>query len=177
MSAIASLLHPLSPSWSGRPHQPRFATPDPWRSWLFDAGSLTARLKALAPADFAVEPIFQGFAKPSFIEQQEMQIGTQEAVWVREVRLNLAGQTLVYARTAIPLQTLTGAERRLMQLGSRSLGSYLFTQPSLKRSALKASPCPANELGLTWSRRSIFYLRQKPLMVSEAFTQKLLDFL
>ncbi|MEN9464058.1 MAG: hypothetical protein RL217_239 [Pseudomonadota bacterium] len=106
-----------------------------------------------------------------------MQLGAQEAVWVREVQLKVAGKTLVYARTAVPLQTLTGAERCLMQLGSRSLGSYLFTQPSLKRTELKASRCPANELGLTWSRRSIFYLHRKPLMVSEAFTQDLLDFL
>lgn len=177
MSAIVSLLHPLSPSWSGRHYQPSFATPDPWRNWLFDSGSLTARLKALAPDAFAVEPTAQGFAKPSFIEQHEMQLGAQEAVWVREVQLKIAGKTLVYARTAIPLQTLTGAERCLMQLGSRSLGSYLFAQPSLRRTELKASRCPSNELGLTWSRRSIFFLHHKPLMVSEAFTQALLDFL
>lgn len=177
MSSIVSVLHPSVPSWSARHHRPACTVPEPWRDWLFDSSSLTARLQALRPGTFAVKPIAQYYGKPSLLEQQELGLHFDSRLWVREVELSLAGQTLVYARTAIPLHTLTGAERQLMLLGSRSLGSYLFAQPSLQRGPLRVSQCSTNSMGVHWARRSVFSLRKKALMVSEGFTEQLLDFL
>lgn len=173
MPALADILHPIAPSWSARIHCQPFALPVAWRSWLFDKGSLTARLMALQPGQFRVQVLKQYYATATRIEQSEMGLGTNQKVWVREVILLLADTPVVYARTAIPMQTLTGNEKRLQHLGNSSLGSYLFRQPHLKRGKLKVSHCQSNHLDLTWARRSVFYLGKKPLMVSEAFSQQL----
>lgn len=173
MPALADILHPIAPSWSVRNHYQSFALPYAWRSWLFDTGSLTARLKALKPGQFRVQVLKQYYAAPTRVEQTEMQLGVNQKVWVREVILFLADTAVVYARTAIPLHTLSGNEKRLQHLGNSSLGGYLFRQPQLKRGQLKVSHCQSNDLDLTWARRSVFYLGKKPLMVSEAFSQQL----
>ncbi len=176
MPVLADILHPLAPVWSARNNHPPFSLPPAWRSWLFDAGSLTARLKALKSDQFRVQVLNQYYAAPTRIEQSEMRLSGNQKVWVREVILFLDNTPVVYARTAIPMQTLCGNEKRLLHLGNSSLGSYLFRQPHLKRGNLKVSHCQANNLDLTWARRSVFYLGKKPLMVSEAFSQQLQNF-
>lgn len=176
MPAVAKILHPLTPSWSNYYQQPAFLVPKQWASWLFDSGSLTARLSALQPGTFHVQPIKEYYGAPTPTEQAELKLANNQTVWVREVILLLGSKPIVYARTAIPLSTLSGNEKRLQQLGKRSLGHFLFSQPHLKRGKLIASRCPSNSLGLLWSRRSVFYLGHKGLMVSEAFTHHLFDF-
>lgn len=176
MSRLAALLHPIVPRWSRRNHQHPFALSAQWRDWLFERHSLTARLKTLHP-NFRVKLLSEYYGKPTPLEQTELKLSATQGVWVREVILMLADKPVVYARTAIPFNSLTGDERRLQYLGERSLGSYLFKQSSLQRGQLKASRCIDNNLGLTWSRRSIFRVHGKPLMVSEAFTNALNDFL
>lgn len=173
MPALADILHPVAPSWSTKNNCQSFLLPAKWRHWLLDSGSLTARLKALQPGVFWVEVLQQYYAAPTGIEQTEMQLDSSQKVWIREVVLHLADTPVVYARTAIPLHTLCGNEKRLQHLGNSSLGSFLFRQPHLKRGKLKVSHCQGNNLDLTWARRSVFYLGHKPLMVSEAFSQQL----
>ena len=175
MPALADILHPVSPSWSVRVNYQSFLLPYLWRSWLFDAGSLTARLKALRPGQFRVEVLNQYYDSPTSVERTEMRLSSNQKVWVREVVLMLGEVAVVYARTAIPLATLSGSEKRLQHLGNSSLGGYLFRQPHLKRGKLKVSRCAANDFDLTWARRSVFYFGKKPLMVSEAFSQQLQD--
>lgn len=173
MPSLAKILHPHVPNWSNHHQHQAFLVPEFWSDWLFDTGSLTARLVALRPGGFEVVPTRQFYGHPTTIEQQELGLQAQQTVWVREVILKLNKLPVVYARTAIPLTTLTGAEKQLLRLGSRSLGNYLFNQPHLKRGQLLASRCQKNDLGLLWSRRSVFYLGKKGLMVSEAFTEHL----
>lgn len=176
MPNLAKILHPQAPSWSNHRQHQAFLMPPFWADWLFDAGSLTARLTSLRPNGFSVLPTKQFYGYPTTTEQQELGLHKLQTVWVREVILQLDNTPIVHARTAIPLSTLTGAEKRLQSLGTRSLGSYLFKQPHLKRGQLVASRCQGNDLGLLWSRRSIFYLGDKGLMVSEAFTEHLKRF-
>lgn len=175
-SVLAPLLHPNAPTWSARHQIARCALPAFWQDWLLDSGSLTQRLKALRPGQFSVQVLQEYYAAPTVIERREMHLYTEPCVWVRDVILCIEHVPAVYARTAMPLTTPTGEEKRLQSLGNRSLGSYLFRQPSLQRGPLLISRCPENDLGLIWSRRSVFSLRNKPLMVSEGFTQSLIDF-
>lgn len=97
-----------------------------------------------------------------------------ERVWVRDVVLYIDDQPLIIARTAIPEQTLRGAGVRLKHLGNRSLGSYLFTQPSLQRTPLRASQHTAQP-HYPWGRYSVFRVHGKPLMVSEWFHTDILS--
>ena len=174
---LSRILHPASPEWSGRANVAATGLSHFWRDWLFDEGSLTARLSALKPGAFRVECQSEGYGIPTQTERRGLHLQGSDRVWFREVILYLGDCPLVYARTAVPLSSLTGPARRLQHLGNRSLGSYLFRQPSLQRSPLHVSHCSLNSLGLKWCRRSVFRVHNRALMVSEAFSNELTRFI
>ena len=171
MPALATILHPIQPNWSNHRVYPRFLVPLEWADWLYDTGSLTQRLSALKPGTFNVEVLSERYGYPTPLESDELKLSSTERVWVREVILRLADQPMVYARTAIPFSTLKHYCKQLQGLGTRSLGSFLFSQPSLRRGQLYANRCATNAYGLDWCRRSVFSLKHHPLMVTEAFSQ------
>jgi chorismate--pyruvate lyase len=101
---------------------------------------------------------------------------------VRQVALLCADTPWVFARTVIPRLTLRGAQRRLARLGARPLGALLFADPTLRRGCVELArlewgqplfreaaqffgPPPRH----LWARRSLFYTRENPLLVSEIF--------
>lgn len=173
---LARILHPAAPRWSNRNQVPAFSLSPLWRDWLLNKGSLTARLSALQPGSFNVEVLSQFTALPTSTERQALQLQSHQPVWIREVILRLGDIPLVYARTAVPLATLRAAGGNLKKLGSRSLGSFLFRQPGLQRTPLQVSHCADNDLGLQWARRSVFSLSGYPLLVTEAFSSRLNEF-
>jgi chorismate--pyruvate lyase len=73
----------------------------------------------------------------------------------------------------MPKSTLTGNECQLKRWGNKSIGAYLFKHPKMRRGKMSAYRIPNNDLSLSWARRSVFYLQQKPILVTEAFTQPL----
>jgi chorismate--pyruvate lyase len=105
-----------------------------------------------------------------------------EEVLVREVLLYCDDKPQVFARSLLPLSSLTGAEQALADLGSQSLGQVLFNNPSLERKVIEIAEFDLTssvgkladnlQLNIThalWGRRSIFVLENKPLMVAEVF--------
>ncbi|MCE2572386.1 chorismate lyase [Motilimonas eburnea] len=153
--------------------------------WLTDSGSLTARLIANS-RDFHVHVIGQAFLCASEQEQQALAlsphyIATSEHL-IREVLLCCDGAPWVYARTVIPVSTLTGEEQKLAQLGEQPLGATLFNSPNMTREDLVIAALPEDAnivaavkavselptVGL-WGRRSLFHLANKPLLVHEIF--------
>ena len=105
-----------------------------------------------------------------------------EKVLVREVLLYCDDKPQVFARSLLPLSSLTGEEQALTNLGTQSLGQVLFNNPSLERKVIEVAAFDLNssvgklsqnlQLNFThtlWGRRSIFILENKPLMVAEVF--------
>ncbi|MDO6562430.1 chorismate lyase [Amphritea sp. 1_MG-2023] len=140
-----------------------------WRKWLLDNGSLTQRLIQASNGHFKVKVLRQEWGRPSRAEARALNISGRQKVLIREVQLLGYHQPWVFARTIIPASTLTGKQRKLHTLGSRSLGSVLFRDPSMKRSPLEISRLTLNTGEMTWARRSLFYLANKPLLVAEVF--------
>lgn len=140
----------------------------PWQSWLLDNGSLTAALKALAPGHFQVQVLRTHFARPYLSEAQALHINPRQQVYIREVALKVKGRPLVYARSVIPRQTLSGAERQLLWLKNKPLGELLFKHKHMRRSAIQCKQGRVNDLPCH-ARRSVFRLNEKPLLVSEHF--------
>lgn len=165
----------------------------PLKDWLLDEGSLTARLKNHCD-NFQVKIIGEQQQPCSAAESCDL-IKVGEPVIVREVILYCDDVPQVFARSLLPLASLTGEEQILANLGEQPLGQVLFNNPSLQRlrlelssfdsnssvvalaaklaaqhasnsSLVKASTIPKQEL---WGRRSIFMLENKPLMVAEVF--------
>ena len=149
--------------------------PTEWYSWLTDKGSLTQRLVKLSDNQFRVRVVKQGWYRPTRSEAKALNMGSRQFALVREVQLlGKQDQVWVYARSIIPATTLTGRQRQLKMLGNRSLGTLLFTDPTMRRGHLQISRLFLKDRRRAWARRSIFYLSGKPLLVCEVFLPELL---
>ncbi|MBL4567572.1 MAG: chorismate lyase [Porticoccus sp.] len=170
--------HP-EPSWRSYTRTPVATTPAALRSWLLDRGSLTQRLIDASGGVFRVEVLNQGMALPLLSEARALGLPARQQALVREVVLYGCNEPWVYARSIIPVKTLTGRLRSLQKLDNRPLGALLFSDRSMQRGDIEIAcmnttahlqpSLPKNIKGTIWGRRSIFYLDQKPLLVSEMF--------
>jgi len=147
--------------------------------WLIDEGSLTRKLVALSKDQFEVQVLRQEVATPGAAEANALKMTQQTPVMIREVVLKGRGRPWVFARSILPMTTMTGRLAGLRTLSNQPLGELLFQDPSMTREALEAACLPARILSVPaalaagdeplWARRSVFFLDQKPLLVSEVF--------
>jgi chorismate--pyruvate lyase len=157
------------------------ASPVPpfWRDWLMDPGSLTQRLLDASDGQFQVEVLSQSLQRPSLSERRALFLPEHRLALVREVILMGRGVPWVFARSVIPLQTLTGRLRKLRHLDNSPLGALLFSDPSMSREPLQWACIEPNGQPLAaqlecmdqpvWGRRSVFKLSAKPMLVCEVF--------
>jgi chorismate--pyruvate lyase len=113
------------------------------RDWLLAPGSMTERLRAHC-LRFDVRVLRQGNAV--CLADQASVIGLARPVRVveREVLLVCDGIPVVYAQTVVPARCSGAAWPFLHALGSRSLGSALFGDPRIARSALQQARLSAH---------------------------------
>ncbi|MBB6520307.1 chorismate--pyruvate lyase family protein [Pseudoteredinibacter isoporae] len=144
------------------------------RQWLLGEGSLTKKLQDACQGEFSLRILRQGLATPRVDEAKALGLPQRQQALIREIVMSGHGQDWVFARSILPLSTLTGRLRQLKTLDNRPLGALLFKDPSMKRSPIEISqlvsdnfryPCEES----CWARRSVFYLDQKPLLVAEVF--------
>jgi len=148
-----------------------------WRGWLTDGGSLTRKLIQASGNTFVVQVLRQGYRRPRPAERRALGLPPRQLALVREVVLYGAGTPWVYARSIIPLNTLSGRQRALRKLDARPLGALLFADRGMRRgpleiTRLRGALIPdhlAPPSALLWGRRSLFFLDGKPLLVSEIF--------
>ena len=147
--------------------------------WLIDDGSLTRKLVALSKDQFEVQVLRQEVATPGAAEANALKMTQQTPVMIREVVLRGRGRPWIFARSILPMTTMTGRLAGLRTLSNQPLGELLFQDPSMTREPLEAACLPARILSVPaalaagdeplWARRSVFFLDQKPLLVSEVF--------
>jgi chorismate--pyruvate lyase len=179
----------LTGQWQSPSDANLILPPHPLKDWLLDEGSLTARLKDRCE-NFQVQVIGEQHQLCSAAEACNL-IKIGEPILVREVILYCDNVPQVFARSLLPLASLTGKEQALASLGEQPLGQVLFNNASLKRQRLEVSSfnCDSSVAILAkdlfkqsnaqqsselviqklWGRRSIFMLENKPLMVAEVF--------
>ena len=166
------------------------------KQWLLDPSSLTKKLINYSSGQLRVEVIDQRIKRARFSEYNALKIKHHHHVVVREVILYNRHTALVYARTIMPLSTLKGSLRKLYYLGNRPLGGALFADPSMRRGQLEIALIEQNYLPKKiartlstsssgpnqkklnddcWGRRSLFFLKHKPLLVCEIFLPVLID--
>lgn len=145
----------------------------PARYWLQVEGSFTRALQKQCKHSFHVEVPREGFATPTLEEARRLKIPMRQRAWIREVRLCGDGTPWALARTVIPLSCLTGKGRRLLHLGNKPLGAYLFSSQSWQRGPLETGLCrpqghPSPTAGMPEiARRSLFSNRGSALLVGE----------
>lgn len=149
------------------------------KQWLFDSGSLTARLMDHCSGEFSVKVISIKRAAPTPDEIAALGMSPRSHAIIREVHLCCNNEPLVYARTIIPVSSLRGALRGLALLGNKPLGVVLFSDKSMRRKPMEiTSVKPGHKCyawsqsmrhATVWGRRSVFSLKQQELLVSEFF--------
>lgn len=148
---------------------PAWKVPSFCRSWVCDQGSLTKRLIDASNKQFRVRVTFLGWDVPTLDERRILKVQERSLALVREVELLCFNQVWVKARSIIPVTTLSGKERQLQYLGNKPLGAYLFRSKGMRRSELEFVSVTRQNEPVVFGRRSIFYLHDKPLLVSELF--------
>jgi chorismate--pyruvate lyase len=149
--------------------------------WLRDHGSLTQRITQRC-GHFSVRNVRSGLARIALDESALLAIAPQQLAWSREVFLCADEQPVVFAHSACAPRQLRGAWQALRKLGNKPLGALLFSHPLVVRQPLHYQALhPHHPLyrratsGYTttpdrlWARRSLFYLNNSPLLVTEVF--------
>ncbi len=154
---------------------------------LFDRCSLTTRLQHACDlcsngGGFNVRVLSQVRGRPLHSERQLLGMRRHHYALIRQVLLRCGDCPWVFARTVIPLRTLTGRARRLDNLGSRPLGAMLFADKRVGRGRMQVARLQAGDTiyaavaaelsaapDAIWGRRSLFHYAGKPLLVNEIF--------
>jgi len=165
------------PAWRRMISVSDYTVPGQWWPWLSDTGSLTQRLIDACNGELTVQVLRQNLGVPRLSERRALGLPQRRQALIREVILLGGGIPWVYARSIIPLSTLTGRLRRLRQLDNRPLGALLFSEPSMCREPVEIACYTSAQMptalaakqSTMWGRRSVFRLHNKPLLVSEIF--------
>lgn len=143
--------------------------------WLFNEESLTKRLTELSHGQFAVNVLLEEWQLLRKDEYQMLGVAATQLGWVREVLLLGQGEPWVYARSVAMQTDLNNPHYNLTNIGSKSLGSILFSDKSFHRTPLEFVRYPIELLpvDLAYSdllgRRSRFINQHVNIMVQEVF--------
>jgi chorismate--pyruvate lyase len=148
-------------------------------NWLYDHNSLTKKLESQC-SHFSVEIIQQVSLTPNGLLSKCFE--HEDKILVREVFLFCDDKPVVFAQTEMPFSTLTDHQIKLAEIGEQSLGNILFQDPTMLRGQIEVTEFNkdsifhqlADDLKQSvghslWARRSLFYINNKPLLVSELF--------
>lgn len=154
------------------------------RTCLLNTGSLMANLKNFSLEQIHLDLQTQSYKKPHHDEAKKLGLRSGEFVLLREVFLKCNIVPWIYARTAIPIGTLQNIPR-LANLGDTPLGNYLFSNKFTYRGpiqigTLKITHSPyklianicSNKDSVLWGRRSVFYIKNRSLLITEIFLPK-----
>ena len=154
------------------------------RDWLLHSDSLTAKLIGHCE-EFRVEVLGQ---EVHACQSREACAGISEGeqVIVREVLLFCDNVPHVFARSLLPLTSLTGEQQQLAHLGDQPLGQVIFNNATLQRKNIELAsfdhqstvvqllkninyPKKNQHPECLWGRRSLFVIDGKPIQVAEVF--------
>jgi chorismate lyase len=160
------------------------AHPHRLRAWLTDRGSLTSRIVAHF-SRFNLVRLEQHLQRPTRDERRELGLRSHELAVVREVILRDGETPLIFAHSVAARRDLRGAWRGLSRLGQRPLAEMLFNDPNVTRLPMEYKKIDARhalyrrakqvvmiDAHTLWARRSVFWKRGRPLLVTEVFLFK-----
>ena len=149
--------------------------------WLRDRGSLTHRIQQRC-THFAVRGVRTGLARIALDESALLGIAPQQLAYSREVFLYADDQPVVFAHSSLAHEHLRSAWSDVRTLGNKPLGALLFAHPLIERKPLhykalrnthplyqRAAEVLGEPPHRLWARRSLFFLHDVPLLVTEVF--------
>ncbi|WNV03658.1 chorismate lyase [Candidatus Methylospira mobilis] len=172
------------PRWRTANTLARTCIPFPVASWIYENGSLTARLRRLYGDNFKLRVVNQSWLHPYQDEASLLGMPSYRHALIREVLLCNGGLPMVMARSVMPFDVLQGGGKRLTRLGTRPLGEILFSYRGLRRDCLDYARIDAIDWRqeaarfagreAAWGRRSLYRVAGGHMLVCEFFLSKLL---
>ncbi|MBC8954739.1 chorismate lyase [Xenorhabdus sp. PB62.4] len=137
--------------------------PDDILDWLMEVGSMTHRFEQHCQ-QVSVAPSRECFITAEELGDESKHLPVSEKYWLREVVLYGDNIPWLLGRTVIPAETLTGPDRKLVDVGTVPLGRYLFSGNNLTRDYIQIGWQESR-----WVRSSLLRLSGKPLLLTEVF--------
>jgi len=155
--------------------------------WLSNRGSLTQRIQQRCTC-FEVCGVRSSLASIAPDESLLLGIAPRRLAYTREVFLYADSKPVVFAHSVLHRKHLCGAWSAVRLLGSKPLGALLFAHPLVERLPLhykalgnthplyqRAAAVLSDPPQRLWARRSLFYLHDAPLLVTEIFLPDILQ--
>jgi chorismate--pyruvate lyase len=169
------------PKWLDPYCLPRGVIPVELTEWLFLAGSMTAKLRALCQSSFSVNVLAHDWNCPRLDEWQALNIRQQPAI-VRETFLVCDHKEYIFARSVFPKCALIGKGSALLCLGNKPIGDIIYNGHHLVRRNLQIAKLYPGQQDyesavsilavrptVLWARRAIIEFNHNPLLISEVF--------
>lgn len=128
--------------------------------WLTSKQSLTTRLREFTNNKIQHHLFYNDWGIAPEISRQTLNL-SNEKTWIREMEWQYENQTWMHCTVVIPESSMN---EELFNLKNRSIGEILFEDPTLKR-----SDYTFYKIGNNVTRHSIFYFKEKPLLIIEIF--------
>lgn len=175
-----SFLFVQEPRWKINRQGFQLNLPSDVASWVYEAHSLTQRLRSYYGNHVRVKILYHQWRHPFVKESFRLNLDYQHYALIREVLLYVEDKPLLLARTVLPKKTIQIAKRNLSQLGTRPLGEVIFSYPHLERLESEVCCVPLITWSLSlkqqfelnpivWGRRTVYAIQKQPLLVSEFF--------
>ncbi len=164
-SASQYLLALNSVHWQ-KPEEFSFPTVNT-KQWLLEKGSLS-HLLACCCDEFNVELISNDFIQEGDLNDDEINLLSEEICLLRKVILTGDGQPWIFGRTLIPQSSLQNQQYDLIKQGNTPLGVTVFSLDDTHRDALEIGVATLDGQYL-FARRSRLWMNHKPMLVAELF--------
>lgn len=178
-------------TWVHQPQNLKQAPDSNTLDWLTKPYVLSHALRK-ASADLNLEFISQ---EPDIIfpdEASRLNLPAEKQTLVRKIFLQSGQNPYVFARTIIPPQTYAALQAEIESVGDNFIGEYLiynrngikrdpfefaYMTPSMNMMQERQSFIPFSDINNTlWARRSCFWIKQLPLLITELFLENLPGF-
>ncbi len=174
-------------SWQGLSGREHMKLPPRVRDWVGLQTSMTARVGLVADSEISVDVLQQARGKLHEDERKFFTDPPAEQGVVREVCLKAEEQPFLVARTVFTSRRLE-EHPTIVRLGNHALGSLLFADGPPRFTAREfiyfdqSSPlwglvgqCYDKVQSHYWARRTLFWLFDESLLVTEIFLPELLN--
>lgn len=146
--------------------------PQTLQNIMADRGSLTTILKGLANNTFQVKVIAERLDTPFTSELTKLDLPKASKAVVREVELQIHGESVVYARSIIPHELTVRSETGLASLGSKPLGHLLFKDGKMRKSRREFAQVEG-----VFGRRTPYDYEGGTILVNEFFLESINKYL
>jgi len=157
-------------------------------AWLTKPYVLSHALRNSAPS-LSLQLISQHVDVVFPDEASRLDLKVEKQNIVRKIFLHSVETTFVFARTIIPAQTYAALQTEIESVGDNFIGEYLiYNRDEIKRDKFEfAYLTPAMNMmqelhsimpfddtnKILWARRSCFWIKQCPLLITELFLEGL----